>query len=349
MLSCDYHSSEIFRSDAKRPRIDDFEKSLYSTDCSLEALPLNGNALDIECRDTKKVQNHLSSNQENHPPITQRVSTRKVVEQSIPSGSQKSSPSTRSTTSSSPSRRKNARASSSSNTLRIPRLWTPKEDKLLLNSITLMNNRLHWPKIAVDIPGRTGKQCRERYLNHLGPHLKHTGWSAHEDATIFRLYASQGSKWSRIVKFLPGRTDNGIKNRFHHLRRRFEKRMKCVPDSKELTMLMKKMEECSSFRSLSPDPFDTRDIAVRILAESSSTATKMQDSITGDGEYKFGPFDQMSESVECGRCGLIVPSKETGTMMCRKTGWCENCTGVSLVISGELLRAIHFVRERSLE
>jgi len=215
---------------------------------------------------------------------------------------------------------------------------------LLLETIAAKNHELCWPKIAVDIPDRTGKQCRERYLNHLGPHLKQTGWSAHEDATIFRLYTTQGSKWSQMVKTLPGRTDNGIKNRYHHLRRRFEKRTKSVPDSKELELMIKTVEKNPSFQTLSQDPFIVRDTAVRILNESSTTKQKQGSTITGDGEYKFGPFRQVDESLGCGRCGLIIPSKETGSSVCSKTGWCETCTGVSLVVSGDLVRVVHLVK-----
>ena len=264
-----------------------------------------------------------------------------------PVGSQISS---LSTTSSSPATfasygsSNNSRASSVSSPSRIPRLWTPEEDKLLLETIAAKNHQLCWPKIATDIPDRTGKQCRERYLNHLGPHLKQSGWSAHEDARIFRLYALQGSKWSQMVKFLPGRTDNGIKNRYHHLRRHFEKRMKSVPGSKELDRLMKQIDGNSSFQNLSLDPLIVRDTAVRILNESSTTTTKKQVYITGDSEYKFGPFHQVDVSRGCGRCGLVIPSKETGSSICSKTGWCETCTGVSLVVSGDLLRVIHLVR-----
>jgi hypothetical protein len=29
-----------------------------------------------------------------------------------------------------------------------------------------------WSKIAKDLPGRIGKQCRERWLNHLKPGIK---------------------------------------------------------------------------------------------------------------------------------------------------------------------------------
>ncbi len=236
-------------------------------------------------------------------------------------------------------------STSTSSSQRISRLWTPKEDKALLDAVAQNNNRLCWPKIALDIPDRSGKQCRERYLNHLGPHLKHSGWSALEDATIFRLYAIYGSKWSKIVKSIPGRTDNGIKNRFHHLRKRFHRRMKAIPYSKGLASLMEQMGKCHSFQKLSPDWFVTRDIATRILNEPPSHAAKKKSSVLGDGEYKFGPFDQVEKDMGCSRCGLIVPSKQTGTSVCLKTGWCETCTETSLAISGDLLRAIHLVKK----
>ncbi|OEU13355.1 hypothetical protein FRACYDRAFT_155027, partial [Fragilariopsis cylindrus CCMP1102] len=98
--------------------------------------------------------------------------------------------------------------------------WMPDEDKLLLDKIAANNYELCWPKIAQKVQGRTGKQCRERYLNHLSSKLKKSGWTASEDAFIFRIYDLKGSKWSVMAKVLTGRSDNGIKNRYHHLRRR---------------------------------------------------------------------------------------------------------------------------------
>ena len=325
--------------------IDSSQKQLTSTYPSRDEAYLTEKCPFIDSPLKTKALNHFFTNRSEHSPVIQQYSIITAVELGSPADSQISSLSTDSPTSSSSSSRRNDGASSNSSTHRIPKLWTPKEDKLLLKSIALKNNQLCWPKIALDIPARTGKQCRERYLNHLGPHLKHTEWSALEDATIFRLHSSQGSKWSEMVKLLPGRTDNGIKNRFHHLRRRFEKRMEYVPDSIELRLLMKQMEEHPSLQSLSPDRFVTRDIAVRILSESIIVKTKRQGYITGDGEYKFGPFDQVDDSLGCRRCGLIIPSKETGTVVCRQTGWCETCTRVSLVVSGDLLRAIRLERK----
>ena len=42
--------------------------------------------------------------------------------------------------------------------------WTPEEDAMILNC--LQQGISKWSEIADAIPGRIGKQCRERFFNH---------------------------------------------------------------------------------------------------------------------------------------------------------------------------------------
>jgi hypothetical protein len=43
----------------------------------------------------------------------------------------------------------------------------------------------------------------------------------------------------------------------------------------------------------------------------------------------------------CSRCGLIAPSRQTGTKVCKKTGWCQSCTQAPPYIHDDLLRIMH--------
>merc|ERR1719491_2315158 len=104
-----------------------------------------------------------------------------------------------------------------------PKTWTKEEDAGLLGMVQNMRMPMKWSIVAQSMPERTGKQCRERYVNHLNPRLKSSDWSPAEDATIFHLYNTSGSQWAKMSKMIPGRTDNGIKNRFHNLRRQLER------------------------------------------------------------------------------------------------------------------------------
>lgn len=53
--------------------------------------------------------------------------------------------------------------------------WTPTEDTILREKRAAFGRK--WSKIAEYLPGRSGKQCRERYINHLNPNLKRGEWT----------------------------------------------------------------------------------------------------------------------------------------------------------------------------
>jgi hypothetical protein len=44
-----------------------------------------------------------------------------------------------------------------------------------------------WSKIAAELPGRIGKQCRERWHNHLNPDINKKPWTEEEDRRIIEV------------------------------------------------------------------------------------------------------------------------------------------------------------------
>lgn len=74
----------------------------------------------------------------------------------------------------------------------------------------------HWESIAAMMPGRTGRQCRDRYQTYLSPGITNGEWTLDEERVLREKYAEIGPKWSQISEYLPGRTGTSLKNRWNY-------------------------------------------------------------------------------------------------------------------------------------
>lgn len=133
--------------------------------------------------------------------------------------------------------------------LQIRQTWLSFEDDEL-RIIVESHGAKNWLKIASllnekvhnSLPMRQGKQCRERWYNHLSPELRKEKWERCEDIIIIEKHLDIGNKWSEIASCLQGRTENQVKNRYKSLLRK----AKAVGDGISIEALLLKLKDDNS-------------------------------------------------------------------------------------------------------
>ncbi|GBG30661.1 Transcription factor MYB3R-2 [Hondaea fermentalgiana] len=100
--------------------------------------------------------------------------------------------------------------------------WTEEEDNML-RSLVDESGSTSWVAVAKYIPGRTAKQCRERWSLNLDPSINRGPWTAEEDKHLLALHEQLGNKWAEISGHMEGRTENAVKTRYKSIVRAMQK------------------------------------------------------------------------------------------------------------------------------
>jgi len=94
------------------------------------------------------------------------------------------------------------------------RTFLPVEDFIL--KVTMETYPfVSWGEVAKHIPGRTARQCRDRWNYYLSPDLVAHQWTAEDDQLLSEKIKQLGTQWAKILQFFPGISYNSLKNRYY--------------------------------------------------------------------------------------------------------------------------------------
>lgn len=119
--------------------------------------------------------------------------------------------------------------------------WEPAEDAALVRAVRRFGN--NWSAVAGCLPGRNGKQARERYTNVLGPRMnpRNMMFTKGDDSRILAAFKRNPFKWKTISEEAAiGKTASAIKARYYAF----------IKPSKNGTMTNTKEEEDDGSQSL---------------------------------------------------------------------------------------------------
>ena len=114
--------------------------------------------------------------------------------------------------------------------------FTPEEDQKIRDFVAEKGTHC-WTDVLELLPGRSTRQCRERWNLYLDPNVCNEPWGPEDEARLLHMYCVFGPKWTLIAKAFPNRTANNVKNKLKQCVRRAQKLAKSGDKRKIVDML----------------------------------------------------------------------------------------------------------------
>jgi len=215
--------------------------------------------------------------------------------------------------------------SASNTTTRTPkrtRSWTACEDQHLTQLMrtetgddTASASVRCWSRIASLMEGRTGKQCRERWLNQLKPGISHDAWTPAEEQLLHELHARYGNKWVQIAMHLPGKTENCVKNRWNSNRRKELRRLRSASTPRKASAASSSVRQEQLSATDSPGNEKTRASPRTLSKENKAVQTPNNTNSSREPESKPGASDKATRGSKSvlGKRAASTPVQSTKT------------------------------------
>lgn len=125
------------------------------------------------------------------------------------------------------------------------RKYFSKTDDQLLTKAVIKKKKVSWNEVARYVPGKTPKQCRDRWTNYLQPSLSFDPWTDSDDQLLVSLVNKYGTHWSKMRLYFKNRSTNAIKNRWRFL---IKNNVKTLPIEKLILSALTNYSICNDHK-----------------------------------------------------------------------------------------------------